>query len=258
MILLSWNVNGLRAVMQKGFMDFLGVEAPDLLGLQETKLQADQIPPVLLNPDAYRSYWSHADRKGYSGTALFSRIEPVSVSLEFGHPDFEGEGRVVRADFPKTTFYNVYFPNGQMNETRLQYKLRFYDRFLEQILVLRDQGRHVVICGDFNTAHKPIDLKNPKANENTSGFLPIERQWLDKLVEHGFVDTFRAFDDRPGQYSWWSYLGKARDRNTGWRIDYFFADKAFMPHVKRAFIRQDIFGSDHCPVGIETDDEPFR
>jgi exodeoxyribonuclease III len=254
MILYSWNVNGLRAVLQKGFLDFLRQERPALLGLQETKLQSEQIPPETLAPDGYRTYWSHAVKKGYSGTVLFSQVEPLSVSYGLGDPCFENEGRIVRADFPRTTLFNVYFPNGQRDEGRLKYKLDFYDRFLEVICELRDTGRHVIVCGDYNTAHQPIDLAHPKANEQNSGFLRIERDWLDKLVANGFVDTFRAFDDRSGQYSWWSYIGRARDKNVGWRIDYFFVDAGFMPMVKRAFIRQDIVGSDHCPVGLEIDD----
>jgi exodeoxyribonuclease-3 len=255
---MSWNVNGLRAVMQKGFPEFLHQECPTILGIQETKLQAEQIPPEMLAPEGYHVFWSHAERKGYSGTAIFSRIKPDQVLTDTDLIDFGQEGRIVRADFGKVTLFNVYFPNGKRDDVRLQYKLDFYNRFSEMVFRLRDEGRHVLVCGDVNTAHQPIDLKNPKENENVSGFLKIEREWIDLILANGFVDTFRAFDDRSGQYSWWSYLGRARDKNAGWRIDYFFASTDFMPYVKRAFIRQDVLGSDHCPVGIEVDDSVFQ
>ncbi|MCD4828673.1 MAG: exodeoxyribonuclease III [Candidatus Cloacimonetes bacterium] len=251
MILWSWNVNGLRAVMKKGFADVLRDESPDILCLQETKLQEEQIPPELRSPDSYGVYWHHAQRKGYSSVALFSKPQPQTVSRSIGEERFDSEGRVLRADYDGFILYGVYFPNGQRDAGRLQYKLDFYDRMFELMQADVAAGRDVVLCGDVNTAHKPIDLTHPRSNEKTSGFLPIERAWLDKLFDNGWIDTLRHFDDRPQQYSWWSYISQARQRNVGWRLDYFIVNRGLLPRLKRAFIRPDIFGSDHCPVGIE-------
>lgn len=164
---------------------------------------------------------------------------------------FDSEGRILRLEYKDFILYNIYFPNGQMSEERLQYKMDFYDQFLKVVKKLDDEGKNVIVCGDYNTAHKEIDLKNPKANKDRSGFLPIEREWIDKYIENGFVDTFREFDLSPGQYSWWSYRFKAREKNAGWRIDYFFVNERFKSAVKDAFIQQEVLGSDHCPIGIE-------
>lgn len=249
----SWNVNGLRAVMNKGFIDILLSENPDIIGLQETKLQIEQIPTEVLGLKGYHKYWSCAERKGYSGVALLTKAEPLSVKHGFDVPQFDNEGRIVIAEYEKFYLFNIYFPNGQMNDDRLQYKLAFYERCLEVMETYRKQGKAVLVTGDYNTAHRPIDLARPKANESYSGFLPIERAWLDKIVEYGWVDTFREFHPEPDQYSWWSFMGKAREKNVGWRIDYFFINKEHLPIVKNAGIRQDIFGSDHCPVYVEID-----
>jgi exodeoxyribonuclease III len=247
----SWNVNGLRAAVKKGFVEALDKEQPDIIGIQETKLQEGQIPPEIAMHRDYHAYWSHAERKGYSGTLILSKIEPRQVMNVMDIPELDGEGRIVAADYGNFILYNVYFPNGQQNDERLQYKLRFYDTFLQHIKKLRDEGRNVIVCGDYNTAHHPIDLAHPKENENYSGFMLIERERLDTLESYGFVDTFRAFDKSPNQYTWWTVRVNARERNVGWRIDYFFVNKEFMPQVKKAYIRQDIMGSDHCPVGLE-------
>lgn len=251
--LWSWNVNGLRAVMNKGFLDVLLTEKPDIAGLQETKLQEGQIPTEILGLKDYASYWSHAERKGYSGVCLLSRPQPISIKYGFDLPRFDSEGRIIIAEYDSFFLFNIYFPNGKMSEERLQYKLNFYDACLEVMQSYRTKGKAVLVTGDYNTAHKPIDLTHPKANEGISGFLPVERAWLDKIVELGWVDTFREFDPSPKQYSWWSYLGKARDKNVGWRIDYFFIDKEHLHIVKKAGIRQDIPGSDHCPVFVDID-----
>ncbi len=251
MKLISWNVNGLRAVLKKNFLEFIDNENPDILGIQETKLQADQIPDEIKNLDNYHLYFDHAQRKGYSGVALFSKKEPLSISNQIGNPLFETEGRINCAEYDDFVFLNIYFPNGQKDDERLKFKLDFYDQLLIFIEDLRKQGKNLIIAGDYNTAHKEIDLANPKENEKFSGFLPIERAWLDKLIDHGYVDTFRHFNQDPDQYSWWSYRVRARERNVGWRIDYFFVNKEFLPKVKNAFILQHIEGSDHCPVGIE-------
>jgi exodeoxyribonuclease-3 len=251
MKLLSWNVNGLRAVVKKNFLEFLETEKPDILGIQETKLQEDQIPEEVLTTQGYHKYWSFAERKGYSGVALFSRQEPLQVTYSMGEERFDREGRTIIAEYEDFTLINCYFPNGQMSEERLQYKLDFYDRMLEIMNEIVAAGKNLLVCGDFNTAHKEIDLANPQDNSKISGFLPVERAWLDKLVEQEYVDSFRHFDDRAEQYSWWTYRFGARSRNVGWRIDYFFVNKNFMEKITKAYIRQDIMGSDHCPVGVE-------
>lgn len=249
--LLSWNVNGLRAVMKKGFMEFLEEQKPDILGLQETKLQLDQIPKELHELNGYHLYWSCAKRKGYSGVALFTREKPKKVTYSIGEDRFDHEGRVIRAEYKNFVFFNVYFPNGQKDQERLDYKMDFYDRFFDVMQKVVKSGKNIVVCGDYNTAHKEIDLFHPKQNEKYSGFLPIERAWLDKLVENGYVDTFRKFNQEPLQYTWWTYRMGARARNVGWRIDYFFVNKKMAPKLKDAFILQEIMGSDHCPLGIE-------
>jgi exodeoxyribonuclease III len=249
----SWNVNGLRAVMNKGFIDTLMTQKPDIVGLQETKLQEEQIPKEVIGLKGYGSYWSHAEKKGYSGVCLLTKPQPLSVRFGYDIPHFDSEGRIIIAEYEEFFLFNVYFPNGKMSEERLKYKLAFYDRSLEVMEEYRKKGKAVLVTGDYNTAHKPIDLTHPKANKDISGFLPIERAWLDKIVEAGWIDTFREFDPSPQKYSWWSYLGKARDKNVGWRIDYFFVDKEHLHLVKNAGIRQEIFGSDHCPVYVEID-----
>lgn len=247
--LLSWNVNGLRAVMKKGFMEWFTAQNADVICLQETKLQQEQIPAELVKPEGYHAYYDFAQKKGYSGVALFSKREPLSVVKTIGEK-FEGEGRVLMGEFPEFTIYGVYFPNGQMSQERLDYKLNFYERFLEHCEEQRAAGKKIIITGDINTAHKEIDLARPKANETNSGFLPIERAWMDKLVEHKYIDTFRITNPGEGHYTYWDQRFNARDRNVGWRIDYFFVSEELRPHIKEAFIQSDVQGSDHCPVGL--------
>ncbi|HPR18397.1 MAG TPA: exodeoxyribonuclease III [Candidatus Cloacimonadota bacterium] len=251
MKLLSWNVNGLRAVLKKGFLEILHTENPDILAIQETKLQEDQIPPEINEINGYYKYWNFAEKKGYSGVAIFTNTEPEKVEYSIGDPAYDTEGRLIIAHFTDFVLINCYFPNGQMSEERLQYKLAYYDRMFDLVESMRAEGKNVIVCGDFNTAHKEIDLANPKQNEETSGFLPIERAWMDKIIEHGWIDTFRRFNQESDQYSWWTYRFGARDRNVGWRIDYFFTNNENLKNIKNAFIRQDIMGSDHCPVGVE-------
>ena len=251
LLLWSWNVNGLRAVLNKGFIEIIQREQPDILGIQETKLQEHQIPKELNTLNEYLIYWSHSSRKGYSGTGLFTKLLPLNFSTGFGNPEFDCEGRIIIAEYFKFTYLNIYFPNGQKDDERLSYKLRFYDRCLEIMEEKRSLGKIILVGGDFNTAHHPIDLANPKENEKTSGFLPVERAWLDKIEEMGWIDTFRYFDKSPEQYTWWSYRTKARPRNVGWRLDYFWVNKEGIEHIKKAGIRQDIEGSDHCPVFVE-------
>ncbi|PID28685.1 MAG: exodeoxyribonuclease III [Candidatus Cloacimonadota bacterium] len=251
MKIISWNVNGLRAVIKKNFFEYIKDENPDIIGLQETKLGESQIPAEIEALADYHKYWSFAEKKGYSGTLLLTKKKPNSAVTSVGESWFDDEGRIIRADFDDFVLFNVYFPNGQMNDERLTFKMDFYDKFLALMNEIRDSGKNVMVMGDYNTAHKEIDLKNPKANAKRSGFLPIERAWIDKVIGNGYVDTFREFNQNPGEYSWWSYRFSARKNNAGWRIDYVFVNKEFLPKIKNAFIRQDILGSDHCPVGVE-------
>lgn len=254
--LVSWNVNGLRAAWKKGFLETLSALDADVLGLQETKLQEDQIAKAMRRPDGYADYWSHAEtKKGYSGVAAYTRLEPRSVSTGIGQEAFDREGRILRLDFDDFILFTVYFPNGGSGDERLQYKLDFYDAFFAHADELRKEQPNLIISGDFNTAHNEIDLKNPQANRNTSGFMDIEREWIDRIVGRGYVDTFRHFYPDAVKYSWWSYRFRARERNAGWRLDYFFVTRELMEtgRVRDAFIDNDIHGSDHCPVGLVLD-----
>jgi exodeoxyribonuclease-3 len=249
--IISWNVNGLRAVYKKGFLDWFLTESPDILCLQETKVAEEQVPPELKDAEGYRSYFASPERKGYSGVATYSKIEPETVGTGFGVKRFDAEGRTLAADFGDFVLFNVYFPNGKASAERLEYKLGFYDAFLKHVRALLEEGRKVIVCGDVNTAHKEIDLTRPKENQHVSGFLPEERAWIDEFLASGFIDTFRAFNGEPGQYTWWDYKTRARDRNVGWRLDYFFVSESLRGRVKDAFILSDVMGSDHCPVGIK-------
>lgn len=251
MKLLCWNVNGIRSVKNKGFLDWLHKESPDVLCLQETKAQQEQLDEDLLNPKGYYTYWSFPQtKKGWSGVATYTREKPLNVQYGFGIEKFDVEGRIVIAEYPRFTLFNIYFPNGKKDKIRLRYKLEFYDAFLDYIEPLRERGDRLVVCGDFNTAHKEIDLARPKENAKYSGFLPIEREWMDKFASRGYTDTFRHFHKEPGQYSWWDLKSGARARNVGWRIDYFFVSENLLPWLKSAFIMSDVMGADHCPVGI--------
>ena len=248
--IISWNVNGIRAVANKEALKWIDERQPDILCLQEIKALPEQIPDNLFDLNFTALNVNSADKKGYSGTASFSMIEP-----EYTHNrhdiDLAREGRIVEQDYGDFVLFNVYFPNGQKDDERLALKMKFYDDFLDYCNGLRDEGKSIVICGDVNTAHKEIDLKNPKANSKTSGFLPIEREWMDKLVEHGYIDTFRYVNgDIEEEYSWWSYRSGARAKNVGWRIDYFFISDDLAEVLEDAFILQEVTGSDHCPVGI--------
>jgi len=251
MKLLCWNVNGLRAIDKKGFFPWFQNEAPDILCLQEIKATPEQLPPHLRNLPGYHTFWNPAEKKGYSGVGTFSKIKPLSVKTGFGREEFDSEGRILITAFPTFTLFNIYFPNGKKNKERLQYKLDFYDAFLSHADNLKAHKHNIIVCGDFNTAHMEIDLARPKENERISGFLPVERTWIDMFVDHGYIDTFRKFHAESNQYSWWDLKTGARARNVGWRIDYFFVNKEFLPKVKNAFILQQVIGSDHCPVGIE-------
>lgn len=248
--LISWNVNGIRAVYKKGFYQWFASEKPDILCLQETKATSDQFPDELQNVEGYSAYFAEAEKKGYSGVALYSKLKPEKIETGFGIQRFDTEGRILIAYYDAFVLYNIYFPNGKASKERLQYKMEFYDAFLEHAENLRKKGKSIVMCGDVNTAHTEIDLARPKENENVSGFLPEERAWIDKLIAQGYTDTFRLFIKDGGHYSWWDYKTKARERNIGWRIDYFFVSNDLVPKVKDAFILDKVEGSDHCPVGI--------
>ncbi len=248
--LLSWNVNGIRAVRRKGFLEWLYKESPDILCLQETKARPEQLDADLIKPADYHVCWSYPERKGYSGVAVFSKEKPLGIRYEFDSSGLDLEGRVIVAEYPGFTLLNIYFPNGKSGQERLDYKMTFYDVFLQYTDSLKDAGKKLVVCGDVNTAHREIDLARPKANSTVSGFLPEERAWIDKLIAHGYVDTFRHFNQRPDQYTYWDMKSGARARNVGWRIDYFFVSDNLLPSVTNAFILPGVMGSDHCPIGI--------
>ena len=251
MRLLSWNVNGIRAAQRKGFVDWVSKIGPDILCIQETKASPEQLSEELTAMPGYHVYFSSAERKGYSGVATYSNVKPQDVAHGLGIEKFDNEGRILRMDYADFTLFNIYFPNGKSSEERLDYKMEFYDAFLEHLGQLKRQGRNVVVCGDVNTAHKEIDLARPKPNEKISGFLPVERAWMDQWVSHGYVDTLRMFNQEPGQYSWWDARGGGRSKNVGWRIDYFFVSESMKDKVTGAFIMPDVMGSDHCPIGID-------
>jgi exodeoxyribonuclease-3 len=250
--LASWNVNGIRAVVRKNFFEYLETSSPDVLCLQETKAHEDQLDETLLTPPGYYTYWHAGERRGYSGTATFLKQRPSAVLRGAEVLPMDTEGRILMTAVADLLLYNVYFPNGGMNDERLQFKLRFYDAFLEHLQEQRARGRSLVVCGDVNTAHRPIDLKNPRENESRSGFLPIERAWLDRLFGLGYIDTFRLLHpDDPDCYSWWDVRTRARERNAGWRIDYFIVTPDLAARVKDASIDAAVEGSDHAPVLLE-------
>lgn len=250
--LLSWNVNGIRAVVKKGFLDWFRSASADCVCLQETKAEREQLDPQVVGLEGYQSFWCSAERKGYSGVATYCKHPPRAVKQGFGIPRFDGEGRVLVTEFEQFTLFNVYFPNGKRDQERLDYKMDFYESILKHWETLRKQGHRLVICGDYNTAHHEIDIARPKENENVSGFLKIEREWMDRMVAKGYLDVFRRLNpDKRDQYSWWDMMTRARERNVGWRIDYFFVTEDLMPHVKNAWINTEVMGSDHCPVGVE-------
>ena len=248
MKLISWNVNGLRAVLKKNFLEFLDAEKPDILCLQETKAEPDQVEQLW--PADYTTYWNAAQKKGYSGTVIFTKTRPMEISTGIGKSHHDKEGRVVTAEYPGFFLVNVYVPNSQRELTRLAYRQEWDKDFLTYLKRL-EKKKPVIFCGDLNVAHTEIDLANPKANVKNHGFTPEERAGFGALLQAGFVDTFREFEKGGGHYTWWSPMSGARERNVGWRIDYFLISAALRPKLKRAFIRPDVMGSDHCPVGIE-------
>ncbi len=249
MKMISWNVNGIRAIHKKGFLDWFEKESADIVCVQETKADDGQFPKDLTDIKGYEFFYASAEKKGYSGVAVWTKQKPVKVSKSIENKKFDCEGRVLELEFDEFIFFNVYFPNGGASAERLKYKLDFYDYFTDYLKKIKK--KHIIICGDYNTAHFPIDLARPKENEKTSGFMPEERKKLDDLVEAGFVDTFRHFNKESANYTWWDYKTAARSRNVGWRIDYFFISKNAVKSLKAAAIMSDVTGSDHCPVSID-------
>lgn len=252
MRIISWNVNGLRSLYKQGNWQWLEREQPDIFCLQETKAEALQLPPEVQKPNGYFAYFnSSKERKGYSGVALYSKIEPKSVHYDVLPERFNTQGRLIEADFGDFVLLNGYFPNGGGAPEKLVYKLDFYDAFLTHIKKLTKAGKSVIFCGDINVAHEEIDLARPKENEHHVGFLPEERAWLDEVVAEGFVDTFRSmYPQKKDAYTYWDMKTRARDRNVGWRIDYFFVSADMMPNVQKSEIHADVYGSDHCPIEL--------
>jgi len=249
--IISWNVNGIRAVATKEALKWIDERGTDILCLQEIKALEEQIPDDLFDKQYEERFVNSADKKGYSGTTTFSTLKSNFTST-CENIDTMNEGRIIQTQYDDIVLFNVYFPNGQKDDDRLSYKMKFYDDFLARCEALREDGKSIIICGDVNTAHKEIDLKNPKANSKKSGFLDIERAWIDKLLDHGYIDTFRYVNgDEADRYSWWSYRSNARVNNVGWRIDYFFISEDLAQNLEDAFILDYITGSDHCPVGIK-------
>ena len=250
MKLVSWNVNGLRACMGKGFAEYFAETDADVLCLQETKLQAGQID---FAPEGYHAYWNYAEKKGYSGTAVFTKVEPLSVRYGIGVEEFDHEGRVIALEFADFWLVTVYTPNSQRELTRLDWRMAWEDAFLGYIRSL-EETKPVVYCGDLNVAHKPIDLKNPKSNTRNAGFTQEERDKLTAVIDAGYIDTFRHFHpDQADAYTWWSYMFKAREKNVGWRIDYFIASEKLRERLTSACIHPEVMGSDHCPVELVID-----
>ncbi|HAZ07570.1 MAG TPA: exodeoxyribonuclease III [Elusimicrobia bacterium] len=253
MKLLSWNVNGVRAVWRKGVLqEWLRRQEADVYCLQETKARPDQLEPEVLNPCGCRGEWHWGEKKGYSGVATFSKTAPEKVERGFGVAEFDNEGRALITRHADLSLFNIYFPNGKRDDARLRFKMDFNESLLGVLERFRKRGDDkIVICGDVNTAHREIDLARPKENREVSGFLPQERAWIDRLLAAGFIDAFREFEKGPAHYSWWDMQSRARERNVGWRIDYFFISANLRPRLKRAFLQPEVMGSDHCPVGIE-------
>ena len=248
MKLISWNVNGLRACMNKGFMDFFMAEKPDICCIQETKMQPEQVDFEL---EGYEMYWNSAEKKGYSGTAVFSKIKAGSVRMDLDQPEHGSEGRVITLDYGDFYLVNVYAPNSQRGLVRLDYRMSWQDDFRLYLKSL-DEKKPVIVCGDLNVAHQEIDLKNPGSNRKNAGFSPQEREKMTELLDSGFIDSFRyLYPDQTGAYTWWSYMFNAREKNVGWRIDYFLVSERIKEQIQKAEIYSQVMGSDHCPVGLE-------
>lgn len=252
MKVVSWNINGIRAIMKKGFAEWLDRSGADVVCLQEIKADFDSIPAEIRQPPGYHAFWHPCERKkGYSGVGILSRIMPDTVESKIGIQEFDEEGRILELSFGSLIIYGVYFPNGSTGNARVPYKMRFYDALFRRCSAQRSEGKKIVVAGDYNTAHHEIDLARPKENQHTTGFLPEERLKLDELVDDNWLDTFRVFHpEQANVYTYWDYFTKARERNVGWRIDYHWITADLEPALKNAWIESDVMGSDHCPVGI--------
>jgi exodeoxyribonuclease-3 len=251
MKIVTWNVNGVRAVLKKGAGDWWNAHDLDVLCLQEIKAMPEQLTAAQQeNFEGFESIWNPAARKGYSGVATFSKVQPTEIQLGLGEERFDTEGRVIQTRFDDFVLFNIYFPNGKRDHTRLQYKLNFYACLLERCDQMHAAGDQIILTGDFNTAHQPIDLKNPTQNSKTSGFLPEERAWIDKYLAHGFVDIYRYLYPERVEYTWWTYRMNARARNVGWRLDYFLLSEALVDRIEDVIILNEVMGSDHCPVQL--------
>jgi len=251
--IISYNVNGLRAAINKGFLEWLKQENPDIICIQETKIQKGQVDPIFINQLGYYHYWHYAEKKGYSGVALFSKEKPIEVTYGIGIPHYDKEGRNITAHFNNYTIISVYFPSGTSGDVRQEIKMAWLDDFLNYLNGLKSSHPNIIVSGDFNICHKPIDINHPEKHETYSGFLPEERAWMDKFIDSGFVDTFRVFNNLPNQYSWWSYRAGSRQKNLGWRIDYHMVTESLKNKLVSASILADIVHSDHCPVKLEID-----
>lgn len=250
MLITTWNINGFRAILKKGALDWVPRVEPDILCLQEIKVQLDQLDDGEATLDGYQSVWNPAERKGYSGVTTFYKPEPVKIQKGIGEQEFDVEGRVIQMNYPDFVLFNIYFPNGGQDNKRVPYKLAFYENLLKLCDDFHKAGEKIIITGDFNTAHQEIDLANPKANEKNTGFLPEEREWIDRYLEHGFVDVYRNLYPEREVYTWWTYRFNSRERDIGWRLDYFLVSETLMEKVEDVIVHSDIMGSDHCPVSL--------
>ena len=246
-----WNVNGIRAIWKKGFPEWFLKTLPDILCIQETKAQPDQLDDEVKNLGGYKSYFFSAEKKGYSGVGIWTKHKPLRISAGFNNPLFDSEGRVLEMEFEKFILVNVYFPNGGRGPERVKYKLDFYGELFIRMQELRKRQKNIIVCGDYNTAHQEIDLARPKENTRTSGFLPEERAWMDKIISMEYIDIFREYNKEPNQYTYWDQITRARERNVGWRIDYYIISKEARSLVQNATIHADVMGSDHCPIALE-------
>lgn len=251
MKIVSWNVNGLRACGKNGFLNWFENEKADIVCLQEIKATREQLEAPYHNPLHYHAFWNPAQKPGYAGTAIYTKTEPQSVHMGLGEPEFDIEGRVMILKYPTFTLINSYFPNSQRDHARLPYKLAFCKKFLSVAERLRNKGENVIMCADWNIAHREIDLKNPKSNQKNAGFLPEERAWMDHIISKGYIDAFRLFEPEGGHYTWWSYRPGVREKNVGWRLDYFLTNCENQDRLKTSYHRTNVYGSDHCPVIVE-------
>jgi exodeoxyribonuclease III len=250
MKLISWNVNGIRSVQRYGFSDWFSGTNADFVCVQETKAHPDQIEEQVLHPNKCHSYWASAEKKGYSGVAIFAKKEPQNIKVGIDLPEADNEGRVITLEYDQFFLVNSYFPNSQRDHARLNFKMQFCDQMLKYIDKLHKKNKDVILCGDFNISHQEIDLKNPKSNMKNAGFLPEERAWMDKLLKKNWVDTFRVKEKGPGFYTWWSYRPGVREKNIGWRLDYFVANGESQEKIKSVTHQTKVMGSDHCPVEL--------